>query len=70
LGKTSDGRQGTPEYVEDKQEECAGWVEVEEENKEIDHAGADDNDGSDDVGECDWPLGARGKRFREAVWFA
>jgi len=42
-------------------------MEVEEEDKEIDHARADDDGGSEDVGNCDWPLGARRKRFGGAV---
>ena len=42
-------------------------MKVEEEGEEIDHARADDDGGSEDVGECDWPLGARGKGFRGAV---
>lgn len=70
LGVSSDGGEGTPEYIEHKKEECPGWMKVEEEDKEIDHAQADDDGSSDDVGECHRPLGARGNGFRGAVCFA
>jgi hypothetical protein len=59
LGVSSDGREGTPEYVEHEKEESSGGMEVEEEDKEIDHARADNDGGSEEVGEGHWPLGAR-----------
>jgi len=45
-------------------------MKFEQEDKEIDHALANDDGGSEDVGKRDWPLGARRKRFGGAVCLA